>query len=419
MEYIKRKIIKDLREHLRKPEITLIIGPRQAGKTTVMRILERELKDKNEKTVFFNLDIESDKEHFQSQEFLLKKIQLEIGEGRGYVFIDEIQRKENAGLFLKGLYDMQLPYKFIVSGSGSVELKEKVKESLAGRKRLFELLPLSFEEFVNFKTQYRYENKLLEYFEVERTKSQILLEEYMRFGGYPRIVLEDTLDEKYQEMNEIYHSYVEKDITYLLRVHKVEEFTRLVKLMAFHTGRLINYSELASALRISEKTVKEYLWYLEKTFILHRLTPFYRNPKKELTKSQVVYFYDLGLRNFAEGSFMKEDYDRGFVFQNFVYGILRGWAKDVHASLHYWRTMNGAEVDFVIDMGREVIPIEVKYSSLKDVRISKAFRSFIKKYNPKIAFIVNLDLKEKVNIDNTTVYVIPYYELFIPLSRWM
>ncbi len=154
--YIKRKILEELRKHLKKKEISFIIGPRQAGKTTVMKMLENELKRKGERTIFFNLDIEQDKEFFSSQRILLKKIELEIGKKKGFVFIDEIQRKEDAGIFLKGLYDMQLPYKFIVSGSGSTELKEKLHESLTGRKRMFELSTLSFDEFVNFKTNYKY-----------------------------------------------------------------------------------------------------------------------------------------------------------------------------------------------------------------------------------------------------------------------
>ena len=149
---IKRKLHKDLKEHLSKKEISLIIGPRQAGKTTLMMMLKEYLTKKNEATLFFNLDIGNDIFYFQSQDKLLKKIKLELGSKRGFVFIDEIQRKENAGLFLKGLFDMDLPYKFIVSGSGSLELKEKIHESLAGRKRVFELNTLSFEEFVNYKT---------------------------------------------------------------------------------------------------------------------------------------------------------------------------------------------------------------------------------------------------------------------------
>ena len=132
---VKRKLQNELIKHLSKPEITLITGPRQAGKTTLLLWLKKSLEEEKNNTVFFNLDIESDKQFFTSQADLLKKIQLETSKKKTYVFIDEIQRKENAGLFLKGIYDMNLPYKFIITGSGSLELKEKIHESLAGRKR--------------------------------------------------------------------------------------------------------------------------------------------------------------------------------------------------------------------------------------------------------------------------------------------
>jgi predicted AAA+ superfamily ATPase len=229
---IKRNMLAELKGHILKKEISFIVGPRQAGKTTLMLMLKEYLEGKGEKTLFLNLDIESDKEYFVSQAKLLKKIEIELGKKHGFVFIDEIQRKADAGVFLKGIYDMGTPYKFIVSGSGSVELKEKIHESLVGRKRLFELSTISFEEFVNFETRYKYEDKLPDFFEVETEKTGILLEEYLNFGGYPRVVLEDELSEKIKIINEIYRSYIERDISYLLRVKKTEAFSDLIKVIS-------------------------------------------------------------------------------------------------------------------------------------------------------------------------------------------
>ena len=145
---IKRNLIEDLKGHLPFKEISLVSGPRQAGKTTLMLLLKEYLEGQREPTVFLSLDFESHQPFFRSQANLISKIRLEIGDKKGFVFIDEIQRKENGGLFLKGLYDLDLPCKFIVSGSGSLELKEKIHESLVGRKRIFRLNPVSFEEFV-------------------------------------------------------------------------------------------------------------------------------------------------------------------------------------------------------------------------------------------------------------------------------
>jgi predicted AAA+ superfamily ATPase len=179
---IERKLFPDLVGHLHQKEISIIIGPRQSGKTTLMDLLRQHLDRKGERTLYLNLDIEWDRPHFESQSALLRKIELELSKERGYVFIDEIQRKENAGLFLKGLFDLKLPYKFIVSGSGSLELKEKIHESLVGRKRLFELNTITFDEFINHKTDCKYKENLAGFLEIEKDKTQQLLMEYMNFG---------------------------------------------------------------------------------------------------------------------------------------------------------------------------------------------------------------------------------------------
>jgi predicted AAA+ superfamily ATPase len=298
---IKRYIFSDLVAHLGKKEISLIVGPRQAGKTTLMLQLQEYLKKKSEKTFFMSLDFERDIPHFNDQTALLDRIKLEFGRQKGYVFIDEVQRKENAGIFLKGIYDMQTPYKFIVSGSGSVELKEKVHESLAGRKRMFELNTVSLREFVNFKTGYRYEERLDKYFELNGAEGLSFLSEYLNFGGYPRVILEDTYEEKLKIIDEIYRSYIEKDIAYLLRVERIDAFGNMIRLLAGQLGGLINLHELSSTVGISAQTVKNYLAYAEKTFIISRLKPYFSNIRTEISKSPIMYFNDIGLRNFSIG----------------------------------------------------------------------------------------------------------------------
>ena len=407
---IKRYLFDEVKKHLDKKEISFIVGPRQSGKTTLMLWLKDYLERKGKKTLFLNLDIEMDKIHFTSQSALLRKIELEIGKDIGYVFIDEIQRKENAGVFLKGIYDIGTPYKFIVSVSGSVELKEKVHESLAGRKRIFELPTLTFEEFVNFRTDYRYEDKIVEFFSIEKETGYTLLDEYLNFGGYPRIVLEDKLSEKLKLINEIYQSYIERDISYLLRVHKTEAFGNLVKVLASQIGNMINYSELSSTLGLSFKTLKEYLWYLEKTFIIQKVTPYFRNIRKEITKSPIFYFYDLGLRNFALGNFGNLE-NKSFLFQNFVFNILKEKIRDTPSKICFWRTKDKSEVDFVIDSGRYTIPVEVKYQKLKKPKITKSLRNFINRYSPEKVWVVNLEMDTIVELDRTRVYFTPFYKL--------
>lgn len=232
---------------------------------------------------------------------------------------------------------------------------------------------------------------------IEKQKTKNLLEEYLVFGGYPRVVLEETMEEKVKLMDEIYQSYLEKDLSYLLRVQKTDSFFNLVKLIAAQTGRLINYSKLSNTLGLAIKTLKTYLWYMEKIFILNRVNPFFCNKRKEITKSPIYYFYDLGLKNYAVNSFRNIESltDIGFQFQNFVFNILKEKIKKSSVIINFWRTKEKAEVDFVINSGRGVIPVEVKNRKLEKPEIQRSMQSFIKRYQPKKAFIVNLEMKKR------------------------
>jgi len=408
---IKRKLLLSLIKHLPKKEFSIIIGPRQSGKTTLMGMLQDRLAQEGEKTLYLNLDVEWDRPYFGSQQALINKIELEFGKQKGFVFIDEIQRKENAGLFLKGLYDLNLPYKFIVSGSGSLELKEQIHESLIGRKRLFQLTTVTFEEFINYKTNYKYKDSLLSFVEIETHKVLQLLTEYMNFGGYPAVVIETEQKEKLRIIDEIYRSVLEKDVAYLLKVEKTEAFSSLVRILSSQIGSLVNFSELSSSLNISYQTLKKYLWYCRKIFILELVSPYFKNTRKEITKSPVVYFWDLGLRNYALGLFgnLYSPAAAGFVFENLVFLLISEQIRLSSAKLNFWRTKDKAEVDFIIERGPDIIPVEVKYSSFKDVKITRSMRSFIKKYEPPEAYIINLDLKKSINIGKTRLTFIPYY----------
>lgn len=410
---IKRNILNDLRAHLKEDEITVIIGPRQVGKTTLMQMLKDELVRDGQPTLFFNLDFEPEAHYFKSQQHLINKIQLEFGQRKGYIFIDEIQRKENAGLFLKGIYDRGLPHKFIVSGSGSLELKEKIQESLSGRKRLFELLPVSFEEFIHYKTNYKYEKNIADFLEVENHSLKFLLTEYLNFGGYPRIITEEREEGKRILIEEIFHSYVERDLVYFLKIDRPDVFIKLIRLLAIQIGQLINYSKLSTSLGISVQTLKKYIWFANKTFIIDLVVPFFKNYRKEITKSPVAYFLDLGLRNYAIGQMgrYEENEDMGFLFQNFIYNLLKEKVKPFGWHLHFWRTTDKAEVDLIVDQFQNQIPVEIKFLNLKRETIKRSLRSFIEKYHPYQAWVVNIGFEAEMMVGNTKVIFIPYFRL--------
>jgi hypothetical protein len=402
---IKRSILNDVRRDLKREEIAFLIGPRQAGKTTIMKIIQGELDATGEKTVFLSLDFDSDRKHFASQQSLLKKIELELGKSPGFVFLDEIQRLTDAGVFLKGLQDMGLPYKLIVSGSGSVDLKAKVKESMVGRKRIYEVYPLSFGEFVNHRTEYRYEQRLVDFFAIDEDRGSELLTEYLSYGGYPRVVLEDEAREKLRVMDEIYQGYILRDISYLLKTDKIDTYSLLIKTLADQTGKLINYAELSATLGIALATVKNYCWYAEETYILKRITPFFRNLRSEISKAPTVYFSDTGFRNYALGVFggLQRNDDIGFAFQNLVYLLLREKLRWSGAEIHYWRTTAKTEVDFVVETGGQIIPIEVKYKVMTRPLVPRSFGSFIEKYRPPYCQVINRTLRATVKLRDTEV----------------
>ena len=137
-DFIERQIYKDLKKHLKKSEITLLLGPRQAGKTTLLEKLKNSLENRGREVFFFNLDILSQKVFFESQTNFIRYLENKRKKKFAFVFIDEVQRLENPGIFLKGIYDQKLPYKLIVSGSSALEIKAKISETLTGRKRVFQ-----------------------------------------------------------------------------------------------------------------------------------------------------------------------------------------------------------------------------------------------------------------------------------------
>src|SRR3989344_654919 len=413
---IKRKILAKLEEHLLSDQMTILTGSRQVGKTYLMRLLKEKLEKEGKKTVWLNLDNGEDAARFISQATLLSYIELAVGKEKAFVFIDEIQRKENAGLFLKGIFDMNTPYKFIISGSGSLELKARIPESMAGRKQLFTVDPVSFEEFVNLKTNYKYEDRIDAFFAIEKDKTERLLSEYMVFGGYPRVVLTDTVSLKQQEMREIYRSYIDRDIHNLLHLEKSDEFANLLKTIASQIGGLVNITELSSSIGIGDKTIKHYLWYLEQTFIIKKVTQYYRNTRKEITKAPIYYFLDIGLRNWLLGLFGLPEIPvslSGHLFENVVFNMLRLQFEDTPTQIHFWRTRDLAEVDFVLETGLEVVPVEVKHTRMQKPEATRSFRNFLAKYKPDNGYFIHLGEEMKEPVDGIPVYFIPYYQKII------
>ncbi|MCK4473728.1 ATP-binding protein [Candidatus Parcubacteria bacterium] len=414
---IQREVFPKIVAHLGKPEITLITGARQTGKTTLLGMLkERLIKEKkvaSENIFYFNLDIVKDWEFFQDQTKFIEFLKDRSQEQKIYVLVDEAQRVPNCSRFFKGVYDSDLNVKLVLTGSSSLELKTRFQESLAGRKQVFHLFSFSFTEFLQAKDKILAEllEKKSKISEISKKQILSLFKEYVIWGGYPRVVLSSTNQEKSDVLSDIYSSYIEKDIVGLLEIKNRLKFSDLVKLLAGQIGQLVNISELSNSLNLDRETVERYLKALEETFIISPLIPYFKNPRQEIVKQNKIYFNDTGIRNYALDNFslLSERQDAGLVLENTVFREIL-LSLSLFQKIRFWRTKQGAEVDFLILKGEKIVPIEVKSKIRKPV-ISLGLRSFIEKYVPEKAFIVNLSLEQGVKIKKTKVDFIYPFEI--------
>ncbi len=411
---VSRKILPEIIKWMSEKEIIVLLGARQVGKTTIIfqlinHILMQNtslLKDKDE-IHYFNLDFPEDRK-ISNDDYIIKLAAK--SKGKKIIFIDEIQRLENSGLFLKYLYDLNLPIKLIVSGSSALELKSKVSEALTGRKIIFHIAPFSITEIIDSIAGMKDHNiSGSSFLDKGRKSEQEALfkkayEIYTQYGSYPSVVISSDDEKRYLRLKEIFTSYMEKDVKNFLEIKNENAFARLVTLLSASSGNLINMNEISNTLSIHQVTLDNYFYYLEQTFVIDRVRPYFKNTRKEIVKSPKVYFNDIGIRNFAVNNFnhLSIREDKGFVFENFVYLILKQKLEDSY-KVNFWRTKTGAEVDFILLKGLKPIPIEAKAKYFKKPAITRSMRSFINTYKPDSAFVINLNLTDEMKINGCVI----------------
>jgi uncharacterized protein len=367
---------------------SILIGPRQSGKTTLGKYLCNQLITKKRYTqlLYLNCDYSSIRQWLSSATFL-SEAQEVFGLKNFILFIDEVQRLESPGLLLKIIADLKLPIKMIASGSSGLEIKSKVSEHLTGRQLTTLIYPLSCTEIP-----------------FDKCYEQILL-----YGSYPQVYL---AKEKNTFLQELFNNYIQKDIIEFLKVGKPDVILKLIGLLAHGSGQLLNFQQLAVDCNVNVETIRNYISILEQTFVVQLIRPFVGNKRTELTSNPICYFIDNGFRNKSIENFLdlKSRSDVGLLVENMVFQELvkfkaqgrKEWA------INYWRTKGGAEVDFVLKDGVDrIIPIEVKYRKMTKLSISRGYRSFIEVYKPQKGFMVTKDQIGKVEVGTTTIHFIP------------
>ncbi len=366
---LKRKLYDKVSAHIAAKECTILIGARQTGKSTILQQLSDELKKTYKTVVFLNLERKDILiELNQSPENIFKYCPLQ-NEQKAVVLIDEIQYLSDPTNFLKLLHDEYADrLKIIATGSSAFYIDRQFNDSLAGRKKIFELQTLDFEEFLQFKNQDVLHEALLDLRNNGIEKSiyapqlWLMMDEYANYGGYPAVVLEADVSAKIERLQDLRDSFVKRDI---LEAGITDEtkFYRLMMILASQSGNLLNTNELSSTLRLSNPVVEQYLFVLQKCFHISLVKPFFQNIRKELTKMPKIYFNDLGLRNVLINYFspIEQRNDKGALLENLVYR--RQIEVNSKDQVRFWRTADGNEVDFVVEKSfNNGEAIEVKFN---------------------------------------------------------
>lgn len=339
-------------------KIWVLYGPRQVGKTTLLRQLIPSLEAR---TLFVNADEQRYTNVLSSRD--LTKLRGLVS-GYDLLVIDEAQRVRDIGINLKLLYDTFPELQILVTGSSSLDLADRLREPLTGRTRTYQMFPVSVAEWKN-------------HFETNEFETKQELESWLRFGFYPEVLLYENFNEKRQHLSELSQAYLYKDILMLANVRYPEKLRQLLKLLAFQIGQLVSIHELAVKLQINRETVIHYLDLLEKSFVIFRLSGFRRNLRKEVTSMNKIYFYDLGIRNAILENFapLDERNDVGALWENFLLVErlkFRSYTQQF-GNTYFWRTHSGAELDYVEENNGKLAGYEFKWNPKKRRKAPKTW----------------------------------------------
>lgn len=351
---IKRRLEQLITPRLFKGKAIVLTGPRQVGKTTLLRMM---MAETDEKTLFWNCDEPDIRQKLSNP----TSTQLQADTAQAdLVLIDEAQRVQNIGITLKLLIDNFPEKQIIVTGSSALQLSNSINEPLTGRKYEYNMLPFSSEELIDDHSD---------------TEEKRLLERRMVYGMYPEVV--NLPGDERETLSNLVNSYLYKDVFAFQDVRKPEIIEQLLQALALQMGSEVSFNELSKLLGLNSQTVQRYIDLLEKSYILFHLRSFSRNLRNELKKSRKIYFYDNGVRNAILGDFkpLQLRQDAGALWENFLVSerLKHNSYSLFYGKSYFWRTQQQQEVDYIEDIDGVLHTYEFKWSKAKQPKLTETF----------------------------------------------
>lgn len=345
-----RKLLKKILPLIGKLEAVVVTGIRRCGKTFLLKDIYSRVDPKN--ALFLDLENPLNRRLFEEENYETIKTNLEkLGldfKKRAFVFLDEIQLMPNLPSVVKYFID-HYKTKFFLTGSASFYLKNLFAESLAGRKFVFELFPLSFEEFLLFKNSLLRPPSLSQRVTAAVWKLfEPFWKEYLEFGAFPEVVLSTNASEKKMRLQDIFTSYFQKEVVTFSDFKKTETLRNFILLLAENVGSILNLERFASELKVSRLTLEEWLSFLEATYLVTLAPPFSRGQRVAIRKAKKVYFVDWALAKSINQQSL------GQTLENCAFHLLR-----LTGSVSFYQKKSGAEIDFILN---KKIGFEVKVS---------------------------------------------------------
>lgn len=358
---------KDIKKRLFKGKAILVVGPRQTGKTTLVRLVFDQVKVKKLWLNGDEPDVREMLSDITSSE--LKKI---IGNHK-LVVIDEAQRIKNVGLTIKLVVDNIKDVQVIATGSSALDLAQEIKEPLTGRKHEYTLLPFSFGEMCEHHGS---------------MEEKRLFQHRMLHGYYPEVV--NRTGDEVATLHQLSDSYLYKDILIYGNIKRPALLEKLLKALALQIGNEVSYAELGNTIGVKNQTVEKYVDLLEKSFVIFKLPALSRNVRNEIRKGKKIYFYDIGIRNAIINNFSQLSLrsDLGALWENFVIVERRKFLyyKGIYHNFYFWRTTQQQEIDYIEEAGGRLSAYEFKWKSSRKAKFSQ---TFLKAYPNSETAVVN------------------------------